>query len=104
MEEKTSERKRIVIAKHFKSKMKATTSPRSEGSTHQHKGPTILELLTSKMQRAPQRDKTESCKDGHYERVHDEADYVKSVLQEACRTLPHPLAGSLAHIASSPIQ
>ena len=78
----------MVIPKKMKPKMNATSPSRCEGKTKQQQRPTILEMLTDGTQRAHQLDKAES-RDEHCEKVNDEMEYVKSVLQKVCRTSFH---------------
>ena len=79
---------KFVIAKILKPKKSVASSSRCEGSASQEERPNVLEMLTRGMQRAPQRDKIDSC-DEHREKVYHEAEYLKSVLQKACRTSLH---------------
>ena len=91
---------KLVIPRNLKPKKNATSSSRCGGSASQQKRPNVLEMLTSGMQRAPKSEKIEPCHQ-QCEKVGNEADYIKSVLQKACHTSfhtdpwirkPHPIS------------
>ena len=81
-------RQNRVIVKNLKPKTNATSSLKCGPSANQQEQPNILEMLTNREQRVPKCEKIEPCNE-HCEKVHDEAEYLKGVLQRACRTPFH---------------